>query len=171
MTLNAYCETAADLHTDGIHTCEGYRLPTHAELEYAQRAGTDKDFWTPHGGADLLSYQLNQYNVLLDDGVGTYLSDYVYCDNNEVSPRFVNGFGIKDINGLYFDMAHDSAGCDYPNGYSNPVCDDPTQLEHVHVGGYRHHKPYQVVNGIYGTASPTCSSYDYSFRVARTIVE
>ena len=171
LTLNAVCETASEFATDGIHTCEGYRLPTHAELEYTQRAGTDKDFWTPHGGADLLSYQLSGVNVLLDDGVGTYLRDYVYCYRNEVSSRLPNGFGILDINGLNYDMAHDSAGCDYPNGYTNPICDDPTQEEHVHVGGYYDQRPYQVVNGIYGTANPTCSNYYYSFRVARTIVE
>ena len=68
-------------------------------------------------------------------------------------------------------MAHDSAGCDYPNGFTNPICDDPAQEEHVHVGGYYRQRPYQVTNGTHGTANPTCSDYYYSFRVARTIIE
>ena len=33
-------------------------------------------------------------------------------------------------------MAHDSAGCSYPNGYTNPVCDDPASEAHIQVGGY-----------------------------------
>jgi hypothetical protein len=171
LTLNAYCETASEFVAGGIHSCEGYRLPTHAELEYAQRAGTDKDFWTPYGGADLLSYQVSGSNVLLDDGVGTYLKDYVWCYNNETSPRLPNGFGITNINGHYYDVAHDSAGCDYPNGFTNPICDDSTQMEHVYVGGHRTQRPYQVINGIYATATPSCGSSAYTFRVARTILE
>ena len=58
--LDVICQTASAFATDGIHTCEGYRLPTHAELEYAQRAGTDKHFWTPNGGGDLLGSQYKQ---------------------------------------------------------------------------------------------------------------
>ena len=171
VTINANCQTASSFVMDGIYMCEGYRLPTHAELEYAQRAGTDKQFWTPHGGADLLSYQLTGNNVLLDDGIGTYLKDYADCLYNSQSPRLPNGFGILDINGYLYDMTHDNAGCEYPNGYTNPVCDDPTELEHIHIGGYGQLRPYQIVNGLYDYANPNCLNYNYSFRVARTIIE
>ena len=68
-------------------------------------------------------------------------------------------------------MTHDNAGCDYPNGYTNPVCDDPTELEHIHIGGEGNLRPYQIVNGIYDSVNPLCVSYNYSFRVARTIIE
>ena len=175
VAINAYCQTKTEFVTDGIHTCEGYRLPTHAEYEYAQRSGSNKDFWTPYGGADLLSFQTTGA-VLLDDGENTPLQDYVSCRNNTgSSDRLPNGFGVYDINGYYKDYAHDTAGCDvFPDDYSstiNPVCELSDESAHIFVGGYYQDYPYQVVNGMYSSGEPDCSTVYSSFRMARTLFE
>ena len=86
--------------------------------------------------------------------IGVYLKDYVYCLNNESSERLPNGFGIRDINGYLYDMAHDSAGCSYPNGYTNPICDDSTSEAHIQVGGYHNDWPNGVINGEYSEVNP-----------------
>ena len=109
------------------------------------------------------------YDIILDDGVGTPLKNYAYCLRNSLDEREPNGYGIYDINGWHHDMAHDNAGCDFPNTFTNPICEDSTQEAHVHVGGWSNNYAWQIVNGKYGTATPTCYDFYYSFRLARTI--
>ncbi len=113
----------AGVALDGVATpyeCEGYRLPTEAEWEYAARsAGTVTESF-PNGG-DLLEGDEDDCDgdLTLDDG--SYLDDIGwYCGNSgdlshPVAELAANGYGLYDVSGNVWEWCHDWWG-DYSGG-------------------------------------------------------
>jgi len=151
------------------YDCEGYRLPTEAEWEYAARAGTTSAF---SNGGNL--YSGDEYNcggsLLLDNG--TYLDNVaVYCGNydsgtEEVGTRDANPWGLYDMHGNVWEWCHDwSIGADVDG-------EDPwgpaTGTNRVRRGGDWESMPHNLRAADPDQDFPTDSSRHKGFRLART---
>ena len=94
-----YCETVTvNTPTGSVYDCEGYRLPTEAEWEYAARAGARTTYLTgPMSEEAAADLQLNMHEPALDDYAW-------YICNSRSSPQPVgrkgaNAWGLHDVLG------------------------------------------------------------------------
>lgn len=113
------CEGVADPDAS-VYECEGYRLPTKAEAEYAARAGTISTFYS----GDIRVYD--------DSGVGLECEmdpalEMIawYCFNSRGRPHVggelaPNGFGLYDILGNLGEWLNEGQ-----HGSSSPGGEDP----------------------------------------------
>ena len=137
------CYVAPAFSADGLD-CDGYRLPTAAEFEYALRAGTrDESYWGPF--SDPIG---RDYEVL---GLGT-----VYQ---------VTGSKLPNPWGLY-DMAGNSAewAQDVYYEQSPPAVFDPG----VFGAGNKNMVGFGNDNGLPSLRSNNAESFSLAFRLART---
>jgi formylglycine-generating enzyme required for sulfatase activity len=86
------------------YLCEGYRLPTEAEWEYAVRAGTETDFYS----GDMTEPRCNPVDSVLDQ-VG------FFCGNSATRPHIAmlkapNEFGLYDMHGNVAEWVWDLYG-------------------------------------------------------------
>ena len=160
------------------YQCDGYRLPTEAEWEYAARAGTTTAFWTENGGGNIPQEDSESCQSLtLHDG--TILSSLAwYCANNnscvsrEVAGSTPNHFGLFDMYGNMMEWTND----EYILHDSNDVIDPsfPPNSTYVARGGSYCDTPKDI-RSAKRFAISTTSSGGFSreatigFRIARTI--
>ena len=111
------------------YQCDGYRMLTEAEWEYAARAGTTGAFWTPNGGGELPSGYTSTTTTLTD---GSDLSLYGWYDANndrngypygskEVAQLLPNDYGLYDMSGNVWEWTQDWYGAYSTGSITNPT--------------------------------------------------
>jgi sulfatase modifying factor 1 len=155
------CETVT-VNATTIYECEGYRLPTVYEAEYATRAGTRTAFYS----GDITYYEIPtecNFDANLD------LIAW-YCQNSEyrthpVGQKEPNGWGLYDMAGNVFEWV--DSQFNGRNSGTEPVTDPtgPTDVPNRHAlrGGawltsavnsraaYNFELPPDLVGNIFGT--------------------
>lgn len=160
------------------YLCQGYRLPTEAEWEYATRAGETAAF--PNGG-NLLDADISQCNssVMLVDAalqpVETLGSLAWYCGNNNptgtkpVAQLTANAWGLYDVIGNVYEWCHEGFD-DYSSEASvDPVGIASTVSRVVRGPGFLDEPLYQR-SAYRSNACPTSRSNLIGFRVVRSVI-
>jgi len=154
-----------------VYGCEGYRLPTEAEWEYAARAGTTTATYggnlsgtsgcvTLSGGGDFAN--------------GTPLADlgWYSCNNSPSGTKTVkgkapNGWGFYDMLGNVFEWTWDRYDASLPGGT------DPqrtaTGADRVDRGGYWGFGPRDLRAADRSNSSPGFRDYIFGFRLSRSV--
>ncbi len=166
---NILCDAPAD-----PYACEGYRLPTEAEWEFAGRGGhTPYDGAYPQGG----SLQKDDGMGCDDDWVlddGTLLSAQSwYCSlattTREVGGTPPNGYGLYDISGNVWEFCNDWYEPDY-KASTDPVGPD-TGDRRLEKGGAWNSQGHLARVGNRRRDLITTARDSIGFRVARTAPE
>lgn len=132
--IDSFCQADRDVRINAPgqdpYCCEGFRLPTAAEWEYAARSGTTTDTYAGNIDADALQTLLNQlnpyecpYRPTVDsalDGIAWWWGNsgyevrsrpddcYVVHSVREGGQKAANSFGLFDMPGNVWELVHAS---------------------------------------------------------------
>jgi len=155
------------------YECDGYRLATSAEWEYAARAGRTAAYTA---GGDLVDVgDLNNCGeeVVLDNGA--ILGDFAwYCGNNNANPVEVrqlepNPWGLYDMQGNVWEWTNDLAW-GYKGAVTDPVGAD-SGTDRIRRGGSFWSNPDRLRLALHVELAQWISNYNLGFRVARSFTE
>jgi sulfatase modifying factor 1 len=159
------------------YQCDGYRLPTEGEWEYAARSGTTSEFWTGDGSSLGGTYSSNSSSgieTILDGVSNPLLRDYAWYGGNlnnqygasgskEVGQKLPNGVGLYDMHGNLWEWTADWWGCTFPSTSIDPHCDSTGSVR-VGRGGYWSSYPGNM-QASYRYYSSTYRTYNIGFRL------
>ena len=169
------CSISSSL-LNGIQSCDGFRLPTEAEWEYAARSGTVAEFWTGNGvnlGGSPSGNICSDTIVINDSSTFPLLSDYLwYCGNSsnqlQVSNKLPNAFGVVGANGNVSEWVHDGAcSSGYLNSTLDPVCSE-VYTRSVRGGAFDF-LPNSSAVSLRASNAPDFVAQNIGFRLARTV--
>jgi formylglycine-generating enzyme required for sulfatase activity len=161
------CEGVADPEKS-VYTCEGYRLPTRAEAEYAARAGTISTFYS----GDITPYSPD--NVCAEDPALELIA--WYCNNSKDKPHVggelaPNGFGLYDMIGNLGEWSNEAQlGSSSPGGV-NPRGETASNTRRLRLSPQYNNKSWvlntsSLLSGPWDAHAPTTG-----FRLYRTLFE
>ena len=146
-----------------VYDCEGYRLPTEAEWEYAARAGTVTS--SPAGDIE----QPGCFPVDLN------LSSIAwYCGNSidmthRVAQKAPNPWGLYDMAGNVAEWCWDGYAVDYRTPVSDPQGPATSHFKVVRGGAVKYSGPPRCRSADRAGHSPGFSSRYVGFRISRSI--
>jgi len=98
------CQPATTYLGKKIYKCPGYRLPTEAEREYAQRAGTKTAYFSGNNDKNLCqSCTTKDPNA---DKIGWYCANSSSM-THEVGQKLANSWGLHDLSGNLWEWTND----------------------------------------------------------------
>lgn len=149
-----------------VYSCEGYRLPTRAEAEYAVRAGTISTFYS----GDIT---VHQDDTICNIDPALELIGW-YCFNSEDRPHIggalkSNGFGLYDMIGNLGEWSNEEQHYKSSPGGTDPRGEVKLNQNRMRVGGQFNHKNYlartaSLLSDPWETHSPATG-----FRLVRTL--
>ena len=152
---NVACNVSFALSTAPL-SCEGYRLPTEAEWEYAYRAGTTTDFY--NGGAESGLSDIGWYT---GNANGT---------THRVAQKAPNDWGLYDMAGNVWEWVWDWYGW-YPAAATDYVGPGRGFSDYrVSRGGSWSHGASYAAAGYRGGDDPSVQTRIDGFRLTRSLV-
>jgi formylglycine-generating enzyme required for sulfatase activity len=133
------------------YACEGYRLPTEAEREYAAKAGG--------------SYTYSGSNTVGD--VAWYLSNSS-SRTHAVAGKTANAFGLYDMSGNVYEWTNDWYGAYSSGSAVDPVGASSGSYRVVRGGDSTSGAQYATVTERYGGYTPDWANFNIGFRLVRS---
>ncbi len=160
------CETSVQ-----PYLCEGYRLPTEAEWEYAARAGTTTAFATGGDMDDSEEYECHgNWYLDNDSSLGQFAW---YCNNNSSTTHAAgeldeNAWGMHDVSGNVWEWCHDGYQA-YDGDVTDPL--GPESDPRVIRGGAFDDAPVNVRSATRGAQDADHTRATLGFRLARSVFD
>ena len=113
--------------------CEGYRLPTEAEWEYAARAGTLTAF---HNGNELDDQHLYCETPFHLEEIAWYCGDNIPSGTKPAGEKQANAWGLHDVSGNIWERCWDEYCIDNIGYGEDPDGDSCASYSRVLKGGF-----------------------------------
>jgi formylglycine-generating enzyme required for sulfatase activity len=150
------------------YACQGFRLPTDAEWEYAARAGSNTAFY-PSAGND---GSITEIGCELDanlDIIGWYCGNNTPSGTKPVGERASNVWGLKDMSGNVWEWTWDNYCTDNTGYGDDPVAGDCGGTERGKRGGSWDVNAKYCRSALRDNSAPGAHSNAQGFRLARSL--